>query len=115
MGMGRLGAFGLAGLPGVWFDRLTRNAGWGSVGGCCWVPAGDAGMAGVGWCSRGCGLTRSFGDCGPAHHERGVGGLERKTGGSETALLPEGAYHGRLGGTEVLDVGEMTLWPRGLD
>ena len=27
--------------------------GWGSVGGCCWIPAGDAGMAEVGCCSRG--------------------------------------------------------------
>ena len=44
--------------------------GWGSVGGCCWVSAGGARMAEVGCCSWGCGSTRSFGDCGPAHHER---------------------------------------------
>ena len=65
--MKKLGAFGLAGLPGVWFDRLTRNAGWG------WLlhPAG-------------CGSTRPAEDGGPAHHqiarsERRVVRGERKT------------------------------------
>ena len=45
MGRGRLGGFGQGGLPGVWFDRLTRDAGCASAIGCRWVPAADAGMA----------------------------------------------------------------------
>ena len=49
----------MGGLPGVWFDKLTRNAGCGRVVGCCWVPAGDAGMTGM--CSVGRGNVFSFG------------------------------------------------------
>ena len=36
--MGRLGGVGRGGLPGVWFDRLTRDAGCAWLIGCCWVP-----------------------------------------------------------------------------
>ena len=32
------------GIDGVWFDKLTMKAGCGWFVGCCWVPAGDAGM-----------------------------------------------------------------------
>ena len=39
-----MGVLGQAGLRGVWFDRLTRDARCGLVVGCRWVPDADSGM-----------------------------------------------------------------------
>ena len=77
----RLGAFGRAGLPGVWFDRLTRNAECGRVVRRCWVPAADAGMTEE-TCLGGLGAIGFVvrhgppKDSGPAHHERGWAAVE---------------------------------------
>ena len=59
-------------VVGVWFDRLTRDAGWGVMVGC----TEEAGLKPAGTCGRdsedGGGSTRAAGDSGPAHHERGL-------------------------------------------
>ena len=73
-GIGGVWSAGGRGLPRVWFDRLTRDAGCGQVVGCCWVPAPFGRLR--------AGLTPGW---------RG-----RKTGGSETAALG-GIGMGRLG------------------
>ena len=64
----------MGGLPGVWFDKLTRNAGCGRVVGCCWVPAPDRVpriASGAGWGRLCAGMTgaRRAGGGG----ERGLG------------------------------------------
>ena len=82
-GIGGVGSAGGGGLPGVWFDRLTRDAGCGRVVGWRWVPAPFGRLrAGLtpGWRGKktgGSGLgagrggsTRPSVDSGSAHHER---------------------------------------------
>ena len=83
-GIGGVWSAGGGGLPGMWFDRLTRDAGCGRVVGWCWVPAPFGRLrAGLtpGWRGKktgGSGLgagrggsTRPSVDSGSAHHERG--------------------------------------------
>ena len=80
----------VAAFGGVWLDRLTRDAGWGLMVGCCRVPAGDAGMARRRRAGRGWLPGRGRLETGPyvgADAEGGGGVAQRSWSGASASRL----------------------------